>query len=110
MPSTTSYPSRHPPRIALAPEGAPEWLETAIIAGGGHVVPPEKAEALVWASPRDPAGLADVLDRAPDLVWVQLPFAGIENYAHLMRQDERMLRDIGQSRCDVTRAVRGRNC
>ena len=89
MPSTTSHPSRHPPRIALAPEGAPEWLETAIIAGGGHVVPPEKAEALVWASPRDPAGLADVLDRAPDLVWVQLPFAGIENYAHLM-DDERL--------------------
>ena len=28
--------------------------------------------------PRDPAGLADVLDHAPDLVWVQLPFAGIE--------------------------------
>src|SRR6478735_7489987 len=54
MPSTTSHPSRHAPRIALAPEGAPEWLETAIIAGGGHVVPPEKAEALVWASPRDP--------------------------------------------------------
>ena len=89
MPSTTSLPSRHPPRIALAPEGAPEWLETAIIAGGGHVVPPEKAEALVWASPRDPAGLADVLDRAPDLVWIQLPFAGIENYAHLM-DDERL--------------------
>ena len=89
MPSTTSLPIRHPPRIALAPEGAPEWLETAIIAGGGHVVPPEKAEALVWASPRDPAGLADVLDRAPDLVWVQLPFAGIESYAHLM-DDERL--------------------
>ena len=89
MPSTTSHPSRHAPRIALAPEGAPEWLETAIIAGGGHVVPPEKAEALVWASPRDPSGLADVLDRAPDLVWVQLPYAGIEHYAHLM-DDERL--------------------
>ena len=28
--------------------------------------------------------------------------------AHLMRQDERMLRDIGLSRAEVMRAVRGR--
>ena len=89
MPSATAHPSRLPPRIALAPEGSPEWAETAIIAGGGHLVPAEKAEGLVWASPRDPEGLADVLERAPDLEWVQLPFAGIEDYAHLI-DDERL--------------------
>ena len=30
--------------------------------------------------------------------------------AFLMQQDERILSDIGLSRSDVTRAVRGRNC
>ena len=30
--------------------------------------------------------------------------------AYLMQQDERILSDIGLSRSDVTRAVRGRNC
>jgi phosphoglycerate dehydrogenase-like enzyme len=87
MPSTNAHPRRNPPRVALAPEGSPEWVETAIIAGGGHLVPIEKAEALIWASPRDPVGLAEVLERAPDLAWVQLPFAGIEDYAHLIDDD-----------------------
>jgi phosphoglycerate dehydrogenase-like enzyme len=89
MPSTTGNPSRNPPRIALAPEGAPEWLQTAIIEGGGHLVPLDKAEGLIWANPRDPAGLADALHDAPDLRWIQLPFAGVEEYVHLI-DDERL--------------------
>jgi phosphoglycerate dehydrogenase-like enzyme len=35
-------------------------------------------EALVWLDPKDVKGLADQLDSAPDLRWVQLPFAGVE--------------------------------
>ena len=76
--------SEGPPRIALAPEGAPSWMAEAIVDGGGHVVPAEEAEALVWASPRDPNGLRDMLDEHPHIRWVQLPWAGIEHYAHLV--------------------------
>jgi len=90
MPPTTTYPTRPtPPRIALAPQGAPEWMVGAIVAGGGHVVDLEKAEGLIWASPRDPAGLALALQGAPDLQWIQLPFAGVESYLHLV-DDERL--------------------
>lgn len=78
MPSTNS------PRIALAPEGAPTWMADAIMAGGGHVVPVAEADAVVWAAPRDPGALREVLDLAPNVRWVQLPFAGIEQFVDLV--------------------------
>src|SRR5262245_12361782 len=78
MPSTT------PPRIALAPGRAPEWIVDAVQAGGGQVVPVKDAEALIWLHPADPDGLESVLDDRDDIGWVQLPYAGIESYAHMI--------------------------
>jgi len=82
-------PSTNPPRIALAPETAPTWIAEAIQAGGGHVVPLADAQALVWAHPRNPKGLEDALEAAPDVQWVQLPWAGVEDYTHLVDDDRR---------------------
>jgi len=82
MPSTTS------PRIALAPDGAPSWIAEAIIAGGGQVVPLAEADALVWGRPTDASALEDALAGAPNVRWVQLPYAGIERFVHLI-DDER---------------------
>ena len=48
-------------------------------AGGGAVTPAGEAEALVWTDPRDPAGLRAALDGS-SVSWVQLPFAGIEEF------------------------------
>lgn len=62
-------------------------MSEAIVAGGGEVVPLADAEALVWGAPRDPEGLARVLDRHDHLRWVQLPFAGIEQYVGLVDDD-----------------------
>jgi phosphoglycerate dehydrogenase-like enzyme len=81
MPSTSS------PRVALAPSDAPAFLAEAIEAGGGHLVPVDEAEALVWGRPTDPATLAKTLDGAPNVQWVQLPWAGIERFAHLVDAD-----------------------
>ena len=75
------------PRIALAPEPAPGWMAEAICDGGGHIVPLAEAEAIVWADPRDPDSLAKLLPEAPHAKWVQLPFAGIENFVHLIDHD-----------------------
>ncbi|MBA3605011.1 MAG: hydroxyacid dehydrogenase [Acidimicrobiia bacterium] len=80
-------PRPEPPRIALAPYGAPEWMAEAVTDGGGHVVPLSAAEAIVWAAPRSPDKLAQALDAAPGVTWVQLPFAGIENFVHLVDHD-----------------------
>lgn len=71
------------PRLALGPGGAPEWMAEAIVAGGGHVVPLADAEALVWAAPRDADGLRAALSEAPQVSWVQLPFAGVEHFVDL---------------------------
>ena len=81
MPSTTL------PRIALAPDGAPDWMAAAIVAGGGQVVPAAEAEGVVWAAPRNPEALRQLLVDAPQLEWVQLPFAGIEQFVDLVDDD-----------------------
>lgn len=59
-------------------------MADAIVAGGGQVVPVSSAEGLVWGSPRRPDLLEQVLDTAEHVRWVQLPFAGIEHYVHLV--------------------------
>ena len=56
----------------------------AVIEGGGEVVPVSDAEALVWGAARDADGLEAVLRDADHIRWVQLPFAGIENFVHLV--------------------------
>lgn len=76
--------THHPPRIALGPVQAPQWMADAIVAGGGHVVPPARAQGLVWGDSANPQALAEVLSAATHLSWIQLPFAGIENFVHLV--------------------------
>ena len=72
------------PRIALAPDSAPPWMSDAIVAGGGVLSPVHEAEGVVWGDPRDAAALAHTVDQARQARWVQLPFAGIENFVHLV--------------------------
>lgn len=75
-------------RMAVGPAHAPAWLRDAVIAGGASVVEPADAEALLWADPDDPAGLADLLaDHGPQLAWVQLPWAGVEPYLDILDRD-----------------------
>lgn len=78
------------PRIAVEPEC---WrqpaLADAVVAGGGLVVAPEDAEALVWAEPAAPDLLPGVLAAGPAIEWVQLPYAGIENLTHLLDRNHR---------------------
>ncbi|HUF33976.1 MAG TPA: D-isomer specific 2-hydroxyacid dehydrogenase family protein [Acidimicrobiales bacterium] len=75
------------PRVALAPAGVPPWVAEAIVAGGGELVAPAEAEALVWFGPPDPDGLEPVLAEATGASWVQLPWAGIEPYVGLLTPD-----------------------
>jgi phosphoglycerate dehydrogenase-like enzyme len=48
------------------------------------VSPLAEAQALVWGSPAKPDALAQVLQQAPHLEWIQLPWAGIEPYVHVI--------------------------
>lgn len=76
------------PRIAVLPESAPGWMADAVVDGGGEIVPLGRADGLVWGAARDPRGLEEVLRTEHDLRWVQLPFAGVEEFVHLI--DERL--------------------
>jgi phosphoglycerate dehydrogenase-like enzyme len=75
------------PRIAVRPVGAPDWVASAVESGGGHVVELAEATGLVWTAPYDAEGLAAALAAGPDIDWVQLPFAGVERFIHLVDGD-----------------------
>lgn len=66
------------PKIAVEPFPEP-GVVAAVEAGGGEVAAAEGADGLVWTNPADPGGLKDVLVTSPAR-WVQLPFAGIEEF------------------------------
>ena len=81
MPETTRS-----PRVAVLPEGVRTWAAEAVVAGGGTVVAPADAEALVWTATglgpgAGPADLTATLAAHPGIRWIQLPWAGVEPYA-----------------------------
>ena len=65
------------PAVAVVPP-RPE-IEAAVIDAGGRLVEPGRADGLVWMDPRDPEELRRTLASSPAR-WVQLPFAGIEEF------------------------------
>jgi phosphoglycerate dehydrogenase-like enzyme len=67
------------PRVTVAPHVA-DWARDAIIDGGGEVVDADDhPDGLIWAQLRAAAQLRDFLGTHPDIGWVQLPFAGVED-------------------------------
>lgn len=76
-------------RVLVAVEGsdARPWLADAVRSGGGDVALPGKAEALVWGDPADTASLQATLEDNPGIRWVQLPWAGIEPFVHLLDRE-----------------------
>ncbi|RDH96483.1 phosphoglycerate dehydrogenase-like enzyme [Curtobacterium sp. AG1037] len=72
--------------VAILP--SPADLHVAAVTGAGGTVAPldEDTRAVVWLDARDPDGLAAALDRAPGVGWVQLPFAGVDAFAHLIEE------------------------
>ncbi|MGH3203534.1 MAG: D-isomer specific 2-hydroxyacid dehydrogenase family protein [Streptosporangiaceae bacterium] len=66
------------PRIAVGPGPAP-WAAEAIRRGGGQVVPLDQdPEGLVWTDGGAMDALRDALASHPEVIWVQLPQAGVE--------------------------------
>ena len=70
--------------VAVLPEPT-DLHVTAVTEAGGTVAPLDvDTRGVVWLDPRDPSGLASALDEAPGIGWVQLPFAGVDAFAHLI--------------------------
>ena len=71
--------------ITVAPESRPAMYEAmcrAVVAGGGTLADPEYAEGLVWADPARPDVFPALVEHADRLEWIQLPYAGVEPFAH----------------------------
>lgn len=52
----------------------------AVLAGGGEPAPLAEARALMWADPAASGDFPGVFASAPQLEWIQLPYAGIETF------------------------------
>ncbi|MDH5236798.1 MAG: hydroxyacid dehydrogenase [Acidimicrobiia bacterium] len=73
----------HP--IAVAPASRPRMFEALAVAvseGGGDLVGVDEAQALIWADPASVDDFPAIIARGTGIRWIQLPYAGIEPFAH----------------------------
>jgi len=74
--------------IAVAPNSRPAMFESmcrAVAVGGGVVSAMADAEALIWADARADL-FPEIMAANPEVEWVQLPYAGIENFLEHLDQ------------------------
>lgn len=74
------------PAVTVQPRSA-DWIDAAVTAGGGRLVEPAGATAMVWTHASAPEDLAAVVADHPGLDWIQLPWAGIEPYLEVLDRD-----------------------
>ncbi len=70
-------------QVAVAPATRPvmhEAFVTAVREAGAEVTDLADARALIWADPYAPHRYPEVIANAPEVEWVQLPYAGIEPF------------------------------
>jgi phosphoglycerate dehydrogenase-like enzyme len=78
-----------PGPIALLPRPKQEFVD-AVEAGGGVVEDlSENTRGLLWLSYSNPEQLREVLQENPQIGWVQLPLAGVDAYADVLRANAR---------------------
>jgi phosphoglycerate dehydrogenase-like enzyme len=74
----------NPNLVAIEPKSIPLY-ETAVKLGGGTLAPiGSEVGGLIWVDYRQPETLASVLKQNPQLEWVQLPWAGVDAFAHML--------------------------
>ena len=69
--------------ICVSPDRS-GWIAAAVREAGASVVDASDASAVVWTDARDADGLANLLADHSHIEWVQVPFAGIENFAPII--------------------------
>jgi phosphoglycerate dehydrogenase-like enzyme len=74
------------PIVAVMPNPQPEYLAAVALGGGVAADLGDTTNSLVWTDSSDSAGLARVLNSHPNISWVQLPFAGVDNFRSVFAQ------------------------
>ncbi len=73
-------------QVAMEPKAFPEYLEAAAEAGAQVVPMDSTVKALIWLDYSQPQALAEMLDQNPQIEWVQLPFAGVDAFAEIIKR------------------------
>jgi phosphoglycerate dehydrogenase-like enzyme len=68
------------PVMAVLPKTQPEYLRAIALGGGIAADLNENTTGLVWTDSQGVQELAEVLTANPQITWVQLPFAGVDNF------------------------------
>ncbi len=85
-------------KVAIEPKSFAEY-EAAVIAAGAELSPmAEDVAALIWTDYARPEALADLLEKNPQLEWVQLPFAGVDAFAEVLQNAVRFTSAKGSYR------------
>ena len=72
-----------PPVVAVLPTAQPEYLRAIALGGGVAADLNGSTTGLVWTDSQDTVQLAQILADNPQISWVQLPFAGVDNFKGL---------------------------
>lgn len=84
--------------VAMEPKTFPEYVQ-AVSDAGGQVVPlTDSVKGLIWLDYSQPQGLAKLLDENPQIEWVQLPFAGVDAFAEILKRPIRFTSAKGSYR------------
>ena len=71
------------PIVAVLPTAQPEYLRAIALGGGVAAELNQSTTGLVWTDSQDTVQLAQILADNPQITWVQLPFAGVDNFKGL---------------------------
>lgn len=71
------------PIVAVLPQSPPEYLRAIALGGGIAADLNGNTTGLVWTDSQGVQQLAEVLVKNPQITWVQLPFAGVDNFKSL---------------------------
>jgi phosphoglycerate dehydrogenase-like enzyme len=88
-------------KVSILPRSFPEYEEAVKKAGGELVSFDESVGAIIWTDYSKPNDLDNVLERNPQISWVQLPFAGVDAFAEIIKRPVRFTSAKGAYRKPV---------
>jgi phosphoglycerate dehydrogenase-like enzyme len=75
-------------KIAIEPKQFEPYVEAVVAAGGTVASMSPDVGAVIWTDYAQPQALAQLLQANPQLEWVQLPFAGVDAFADVLKHPQ----------------------
>lgn len=73
--------------VSIEPKSFADY-ELAVVAAGAQLSPiNSEVGALIWTDYAKPQALLELLDANPQIEWVQLPFAGVDAFAEVLKRE-----------------------